>query len=257
MVNAREVERWIAEAAAALELGSEQLRRLDQAAAAEVVARVRERFVAGDPRVWWMSLRLPYTSHPAPRDPEDDPRALFPVQVERCWLMPDPDEHDELPVYELDPAQLMPLLGECPFFEYYLIDRELRWLLVETEHNQIQVVPAARPLEDDDGVPVWAPLVHVERAREHGESDDTIGFMYVALPARDEAELRARLGAAFERLGLVVRALEEVEPLADRAARGEASDALVALGRQAAWAGDLRFHTLHEEETDAEDEQVA
>jgi hypothetical protein len=243
--DAAEIDGWIGEAATQLELAPGQLRRLDDATAAEVVRRARERFVAGDPDVWWLSLRLPATSHPAPSDPDDDVRALFPVAVERCFFLPAPGTGAAPLVYELEAEALMPLLGELPFFEYYVLDPDFRWLLVETDHNEILVAPAERKLEDDLGRPIWTPLVRVTQGGGAASALDAQvsgGTLHVGIPARDEAELRESLAAAFARLGLTIVALEEVEPLAARAAP---EDWRLALGREAAWSGEIRFHTFH------------
>jgi hypothetical protein len=253
--DAAEIDGWIYEAATQLELAPGQLRRLDEANAAEVVRRARERFVAGEPEQWWLALRLPTTSHPAPSDPDDDVRALFPVAVERCYFLPAPGAGAAPLVYELEAEALMPLLGELPFFEYYVLDLEFRWLLVETDHNEILVAPAERKLEDDLGRPVWTPLVRVAQAGGGGASalDAQVsgGTLHVGIPARDEAELRASLAAAFARLGLTIVALDEVEPLAARTAP---EDWRLALGREAAWSGEIRFHTFHAAGEHAHDE---
>jgi hypothetical protein len=244
--DAAEIDGWIGEAATQLELAPGQLRKLDDASAAEVVRRARERFVAGDPPVWWLSLRLPATSHPAPADPDDDVRALFPVAAERIYFLPAPGAGAAPLVYELEAEALMPLLGELPFFEYYVIDPEFRWLCVETDHNEILVVPAERELADDAGRPIWTPLVTVAQAGEGAASalDAGVagGSLHVGIPARDEAELRASLDAAFARLGLRIVGLDEVEPLA---ARTSPEDWRLALGREAAWSGEIRFHAFH------------
>jgi hypothetical protein len=242
-VTENELHGWIDEAAAQLGLTPEQLRRLDDAAAGEVVRRARERFVTGDPRQWWLQLKLPTTSHPAPADPDDDVRALFPTTVERVWFLPDPGQ-GEPPVYDLEAEALMPLLGELPFFEYYVIDPSYRWLVAETDHNEILVAPAERPLEDDSGRPIWTPLVRVAQAGGASALDAEVagGTLHVGVPARDESELRVRLDEAFARLGLRVVALEELAPLASLDAP---EDWRLALGREAAWSGEIRFHTFH------------
>jgi len=243
-----EIDGWIGEAAELLELGPDQLRKLDDEVAAEIVRRARELFVAGDPRVWWLSLKVPTTSHPAPADPDDDVRALFPTSVERCWFVPAPADEGAPSVYELEAEALMPLLGELPFFEYYVIDPDYRWLLAETDHNEILVAPAPRELTDDRGRPIWTPLVRVTQvgggAASALDAEVAGGRLHVGIPATDEAELREQLAAAFTRLGLTIVALEEVEPLS---ARAEPEDWRMALGREAAWSGEIRFHTFHGE----------
>ncbi len=242
----REIDGWVGEAAAQLGLTPAQLRKLGDTESAEVVRRARERFVAGDPRSWWLALKVPATSHPAPADPDDDVRALFPVMVERCYFLPETGDGSDPSVYELEAEALMPLLGELPFFEYYVLDPMFRWLLAETDHNEILVAPAERPLEDDAGRPVWTPLVRVTQAGGGAPSalDEAVagGTLHVGIPARDEAELRTQLDAAFARLGLTVVAIEEMEPLA---ARRDVEDWRLALGREAAWSGEIRFHTFH------------
>lgn len=46
-------------------------------------------------------------------------------------------------VYSLPFEAVPKLLGECPFFEYYIVPRDYAWLLCETDHNE--VIVCARP----------------------------------------------------------------------------------------------------------------
>ena len=45
------------------------------------------------------------------------------------------------PVFDVQIAVLTSILKECSFFEYYLVDPEFRWIIADTDHNEILVLP--------------------------------------------------------------------------------------------------------------------
>jgi len=127
-----EIEQWIEDATASLGLNA---RRLSTSDARVVTSRARSKFVVGNPRVWWLSLRPPWQVLSSEDRNTSD---VFPSCPAKILLVPE-TEIDEPPVYELSPVDIDGLLGSCPFFEYYVLAPDLSWIVVESDHNQFFV----------------------------------------------------------------------------------------------------------------------
>lgn len=127
-----EVERWIHQAAAAL---SDEIERQTPAASKMIVERARSIFVSGDPRAWWMALKLPF------RELQSSGiglTAVLPSVEGSCWLIPE-IEGTDLSVFKLGARVVESLINECPFFEYYVLADDLAWLVAESDHNVFYV----------------------------------------------------------------------------------------------------------------------
>ena len=141
-----EIEAEIDDAVRAAGIEAGRWRKLPLEQAREICLAVRSRFVDGDPRAWWLTLKRPFESHSLPQG--DGFRVIqtyVPVADERCLLIPDTDEAD-FPVYEVAVSDVSQVLSECQYFEYYLVGERLDWLVTETEHNAVIVV---RPSSSD------------------------------------------------------------------------------------------------------------
>ena len=135
-----DIETEVDSALAALGINAERWFKLSPAQARHACQEARGRFVAGAPRSWWLALRHPAERHAFPNgDGCEFVRALVPSSDERCWLIPETEETD-LPVYDVLIADLPRVLGQCRFFEYYLVGKNLDWLVVENDHNEVLVV---------------------------------------------------------------------------------------------------------------------
>jgi hypothetical protein len=53
----------------------------------------------------------------------------------RVLFVPETDDENPLPVYKIEASDIEALIGDCPFFEYYVVDSTNEWLVAETEHN--------------------------------------------------------------------------------------------------------------------------
>lgn len=112
------------------------LRRIPQAEAENVNRQVLARFADGNQsRWWWESLResqsaviddgLGYQRIPL----------LVPEAGERCWFIVEGDAFNSYPVYDASPEDIKRILGECFFFEYYIVPKDLSWLVCENHHG--------------------------------------------------------------------------------------------------------------------------
>jgi hypothetical protein len=136
-------ERELEDAVEQLELSTPQFSKCDSPKASDVARTAKQRFVSGNPRVWWLGFQQPYETFPY-RSPDDWAQRLesvIPHGTTRCWLIAE-SSSETYPVYDVDVATVAAVLEECSFFEYYLVDPAFAWIVADTDHNQILV---ARP----------------------------------------------------------------------------------------------------------------
>lgn len=130
----------IEEAIRTLSLLPEQFRPLPSSEAEAVNRECLRRFTTATkaPNWWWEWLKPPTASQPY--DDFDGEISLL------TQLIPDLDapvyfiaEDEEVifPVYLTTTRQVMAVLGECFFFEYYLTPPDYAWLLCSTHHNDL------------------------------------------------------------------------------------------------------------------------
>jgi len=127
----------IQQATRELNLPHEGIAQLDEEASARIVSQVKEAFVEGHPRVWWLSLKYPAkTKEYAEGNAHLHLREHIPFSDKKCWFIPE-TEQQSLPVFDMRIEYLSALLSEISFFEYYLVGKRLNWLVIETDHNSI------------------------------------------------------------------------------------------------------------------------
>ena len=138
-----EIEAEIDKVVDSLGINKEKWCKLPMEAAREVGQAAKSRFVVGNPRAWWLGLKGPAQRHLFPKgDGCQFVHLCVPVEDERCWLIPETEESD-LPVYDVCVSELRRVLGECRFFEYYLVSKHFEWLVVENDHNEVLVVKSS------------------------------------------------------------------------------------------------------------------
>jgi len=104
-----------------------------------VVKAAQERFVVDSPRAWWLSLKLKPAIFPYPTgDGFQHLREHAPAHAEKCWLVLE-TETTAKPVAEIDILLAPTILGELPHIDYYLIDKDFAWLIIENDHNAVLV----------------------------------------------------------------------------------------------------------------------
>ena len=123
---------WIQETGADL---AHPFPRCEAALAGRITQLAREKFVIGNPRVWWLSLSRPFVTRDSSNSTFVD---ILPVPTDRVWFIPEDDSH-ELPLYDLSPDDVDLIRNNCPLFEYYVLDKKLDWLVIETDHDQFIV----------------------------------------------------------------------------------------------------------------------
>jgi hypothetical protein len=111
------------------------VRRCSESEAAEVVARARANFAKDNRLSWWWEA----FSKPVRQMGVEDGKPYFLQYVRpdaECWLIID-DGFARFPVVETSAAVAEMLLGELPYIEFYLVGKDLDWLLAENHHGAI------------------------------------------------------------------------------------------------------------------------
>ena len=124
---------WVVEAIDTLSLAG-QVRRIDGSERLRILGQVTDAFLA-QPTFFGSNLKVPsrqwHTEHGytyllqlAP-----DPQCV-------CWLITGlTDANDDMGLFECTPATASALIGECPGFEYAVVDPALKWMVIETHHD--------------------------------------------------------------------------------------------------------------------------
>lgn len=96
----------------------------------------------GNPRWWWEHFRdeLPQASR-CWRDGIAFERItkIVPDADEQVWFIPEEDR-TPYPVYLTSPKVIQKVIGNACGFEYYILDRKLKWLLCENHHEVMVAV---------------------------------------------------------------------------------------------------------------------
>lgn len=131
-----QVKAKVEQAIDTLRLQKADIAELDKETGRKVYEDLLQHFVkSGDRRWWWEDFKQEsfiFIDH-------DPPFALLnqiiPNSDEMVWFMVEDDEEAFYPIYEVRPAVIKDIIGECFAFEYYVIDKSKEWLLCENHHN--------------------------------------------------------------------------------------------------------------------------
>jgi hypothetical protein len=123
------MDTWIVQAAAGLGI---RLERLTPGDALSVTDEVKSKFVDGSPRVWWLGLKTPYAWYDSKSTRLSH---VLPCHRGEVFFIPETDDEEPSPVFKIDARDIETLIGECTFFEYYVVSLEKEWLVAETEHD--------------------------------------------------------------------------------------------------------------------------
>lgn len=134
----------INQAVAKLGLSSSAMRQLPAQHSTDVYGAAMDHFVAsGDRRWWWEDFRQAGMSVCF-----DDGQGwrlvpeVAPASDELIWFIAEDDSLPHYPVFETTPKVASLIIGECYGFEYYLVAKDLSWLLCENHHNVLCAVGA-------------------------------------------------------------------------------------------------------------------
>ena len=92
----------------------------------------KKRFVLDNPRVWWLSFRFPPKEHHYYDDDQYKRISCFLNNEDFCYFIA---ELDVTHIFKARVADVVFIIGECSFFEYYVVSMDLKKLICETEHG--------------------------------------------------------------------------------------------------------------------------
>ena len=104
-----------------------------------VLGRLANHFVAESNCTWWWE----FFSQPFKWRSFEDGMGyarlaeIVPDKSSPAWLMVEADSSPEFAVYSTSAASAQQVIGECYAFEYYLVAKDLSWLVCENHHDVV------------------------------------------------------------------------------------------------------------------------
>ena len=127
-------------AVASLRVPDSQFRALKDAEAETVFHQALAKFVeGGDRRWWWEAFVGKAVSHQV-SDGWKLISRIVPRLNEHVWFIAEEDTLPHYPVFDATPEAVEKVVGECFFFEYYLVAKDLTWLICENHHDYLIAV---------------------------------------------------------------------------------------------------------------------
>jgi hypothetical protein len=125
------------EAIKTLNLSSDIVKGLSNEVNQKLYLDLLDHFVIGGDRRWWWeafktSFRFPDYDYPAEHLSE-----IILDMKKKVWIMIEDDQQPFYPIYDIQASYIPSVLSECFGFEYYVIDKDLEWLICETHHNSL------------------------------------------------------------------------------------------------------------------------
>ncbi len=128
----------VKEAIENLNLGFKEIEELEPSEAQKIIKNIKNRFVNGDPRAWWLSLKLPFKSYPINdvSDKVDYLNKLLPSsELSYLWILD--GNNKDYHVFKATLNSIKSIILESPYFEYYIVHHNLDWLLAENDHGEV------------------------------------------------------------------------------------------------------------------------
>lgn len=112
-----------------------EVARLPEAQAESIKNEIQTKFVNGS-GLWWEHFVEPTASvWFKGGDAHQSLTRFTPKPAESCWLLFESPDATGLVMYELTPNAAVKILGECAGCEYYLVSKDLDWLICENDHD--------------------------------------------------------------------------------------------------------------------------
>lgn len=133
------VNQWVEEAIEILHFPAAELQETEAVVVLRLIQEIRQRFIRGNPRAWWLSLKVPFTTYVIENRYDISGSVDYLVEVlpskESFYFFIPENETGEYRVFQATLSAIKKILLECPFFEYYLLPPNLSWLLCENDHH--------------------------------------------------------------------------------------------------------------------------
>ena len=105
----------------------------------EILAKIMGKFVEGNPRAWWLSFKIKAQIYSFQDEFQYKRINTFFENNEICYFITQL-LYDKLYVFESNIRNIINIIGECSFFEYYIINHSLTKLLCETDHGDLLLI---------------------------------------------------------------------------------------------------------------------
>jgi hypothetical protein len=131
-----EIER----AVKSLQMPASKFRALPDAEAESVFQAALKHFVNGGDRRWWWEA---FVGKSVSRKVDNGWKLLacvVPAPDQNVWFIAEDDQLTSYPVFDATPEAVEQVIGECFGFEYYLIAKDMTWLLCENHHDYLIAV---------------------------------------------------------------------------------------------------------------------
>lgn len=132
------IKNEINEALKKLNFKASECSQLDKEKAIKKQKLAMDKYVDGNPRSWWMSLKRPHESYEY-SFPSDHITQHLKNPKHNVYWIPETEEN-RLPVYDMDPSIINKILELTPAFEYYVVTKDFTRLIIETDHGDLWVV---------------------------------------------------------------------------------------------------------------------
>ncbi len=130
------VKEEVKEAIKILELGEDDIRLLNSKDRSQVFDKCFSHFVKPNNKPWWWEdFRQDNFIISGFEEPYKHLINIIPNIQEKVWLITEDDGKVRFQIYECRPEILTKLIGECYGFEYYIINKEMKWLICENHHG--------------------------------------------------------------------------------------------------------------------------
>lgn len=109
----------------------------------KILSEIQSKFIIGNPRAWWMSL----ATEPTIQAFDDNTGYLHlcelaPAHSGDIWFVVDEDNEDKL-IFSAPLNKIPSVLENCRFFEYYVVDKDLKWVIAENDHGDLLLSQAS------------------------------------------------------------------------------------------------------------------
>lgn len=99
-----------------------------------ILKEIKEKFITDNPRVWWLAFKKKPQNCVFEDEFQYKRIVDFFNDKEICYFV---TELDDLHVFKTAIRNIIDMINECSFFEYYVINLSLTNLLCETDHGDL------------------------------------------------------------------------------------------------------------------------
>jgi hypothetical protein len=123
-----------------LQLPESTFRAIANAEAVAVFDQALANFVEGGDRRWWWEAFIGESVSIQVSDAWKLLSRVVPNVDDHVWFIAEDDTLPHYPVFDATPMAIERVIGSCFGFEYYLIAKDMTWLVCENHHDYLIAV---------------------------------------------------------------------------------------------------------------------